>query len=506
MNKILQKILSSPLLYFILVILIPIFFTCIYSKNSDQFVLANPQASRLKQTALKDFFLGICNPKTPKANVTIGEDFCNFSYPRPIKHQTGLNKNLYNISGIKINYHGYKDQKITLKYLIQYQYHRLSKNEDIGFLEFDLQFLNHENDKVFLRAIPFTGLYNQPLKEITKISFDIINPEKNVEKSLDFFVLGVFTFNQEASAGYWKEVPIHSISKTGIFLKLKNFFTFGTPVFESEWDKRKYFLYFSGITFLTVGFGDMVPVTSTMQIFSVLEAALGIMMLGLLSASFFSLISPPKNSFISRFSILFLVLVIALVFFGIKNVLKNENKKTVIESDNSGGPIAKSENRVFGIQSCMCINAKNVSTNGCEEQNCKNGFDLDIGEPSEKLNSDIYLEKEEEGSEGLIKIKLIAPNGIKVLKNTFIFDVSSPNSENLQKEVTLNKRDKFFFKEKNTVFIVRSKKGRLYKLGLECNCPSSRSYPAYVKNPIGFTFLGLKFFWCEADQVGNFQY
>jgi hypothetical protein len=44
-------------------------------------------------------------------------------------------------------------------------------------------------------------------------------------------------------------------------------------------------LYFSGITFLTIGYGDMLPVQPIPRFLSVLEGAVGITVIGMLIAS-----------------------------------------------------------------------------------------------------------------------------------------------------------------------------------------------------------------------------
>jgi len=44
-------------------------------------------------------------------------------------------------------------------------------------------------------------------------------------------------------------------------------------------------LYFSGITFLTIGYGDLVPVAPIPRLLALIEGAVGITVLGMLIAS-----------------------------------------------------------------------------------------------------------------------------------------------------------------------------------------------------------------------------
>ena len=272
--------------------LLVVVFGVIYSLNPDSFVINNTSNSVMEKEVIKQFMEELCKNSSAMESTVIKERSCNFKYKANYHTTMGRRKIIHTTSSIHLQFMGYENGKIKISYLFNYSYHSAAKKRDSGIIELDTSFISDDDGEVFIRAIPYASYLNKPILQIREQNPEHFGKSENPNKILHLLTAGILNLETGGSATFGRDWSYHEIISDSTYIKdLKKYYDNGVPSFKSLRERLSFFIYFSGISLLTVGFGDVSPASVGMQLLVVFEAVLGVLNFGLLSASFYQFLT-----------------------------------------------------------------------------------------------------------------------------------------------------------------------------------------------------------------------
>ncbi|EPZ52383.1 ion channel [Bacteriovorax sp. BAL6_X] len=277
--------------YLFLIPLIILGFTFIFMKMNESFVVNYTVGSSFEQNAVEEFFDDFCKENSKLYILERSLNKCKFSFAPPVSFSSYKDKPNYVIEEISISYNRFEENILKLSYSVNYSQHTNEKKEDSGVLEFRFENYNkdHIERYILFKAVPHVSYpKGNPLFKIEPKNgsqTQVAGPHK----ALDFLSLGVMNIKKTGGSitsgkdwSYFHLKPSNSL--TNIYMSLVE----GKPILNKVSNLFPLFIYYSGITFMTVGYGDVTPVTNIARILAVFESFLGIVFMGLLSGSFFA--------------------------------------------------------------------------------------------------------------------------------------------------------------------------------------------------------------------------
>lgn len=174
---------------------------------------------------------------------------------------------------------------------------------------------------------------------------------------------------------------------------------------------------------------------------------------------------------------------------------------SVMSRDAGGNLGTATTSVVVPPAACLCLaSSGNVSGTCASIAGCYQGFNLETGAFVNSGSGDLYLSVTEDGSGRIATATLNAPQGMKVLASKYLCEVDNTDTTGLATSLTYYSSAAYAYPERTTTFIVRSSLGNLFKVSLECDCPSGG---ATISLPV--TITGLRFGFIKANADGTFS-
>lgn len=276
--------------YLVLIPISIVSFAIYYSTNPNGFIVNLTEGSSFKEQAINEIMSDLCL-EGEKYNLVVSGDVCNFKYKQPLMTSNSAFGNLYSVKKVSITFKKFENKKLELRYMFKYDFHKDDKKKDIGIIQLDFEHYGNIQKTILLRVVPyFPYPEGNPLYEIeakNKIKTMMGGPYKGLDiLTLNFLNLQTDRTNVTSS----KDWTVFNVIPSTNILKAYKLLHEGKPVLSKFKSRFWIFLYYSGITFMTVGYGDITPITTSMRSLAILESFLGVIFLGLFSGSFFAYI------------------------------------------------------------------------------------------------------------------------------------------------------------------------------------------------------------------------
>ncbi|MDC1174295.1 potassium channel family protein [Bacteriovoracaceae bacterium] len=223
--------------------------------------------------------------------MVIKDGSCFIKYKQPLESINSVLGKLYAVSDVKVSFKDFSDNLLKIRYVIKYSFHKENKTEDVGVIELDYTNYSNSNKMVLAQFIPYIPYpSDNPLYEIKadyKNNTNITGPHKG----LDIITMNLLNIETDktsiSSSSDW---PVFRVIPTANITNAYKLMVEGKPIFNDWFNRFKIFFYYSGITFMTVGYGDITPITTATRTWAIIESFFGVVLIGLFSASFFGYI------------------------------------------------------------------------------------------------------------------------------------------------------------------------------------------------------------------------
>lgn len=263
-------------------------FALVYSFYPHDFLVGTTDKGSFYEVAKKDLLNDLCLLDSKRYSLSISNETCIFNFVKPEFHSAGGN-NTYGIKSIEISFKEAADKILRFRYSMNYSYHLENKTHDAGMIELNYEHFKTQRQVILFRAIPYISYpENYPLIEMPA-TFEVKTKLMGPYKGLSLLSMGLINMSSDhtsiTNSDGW---PWFSLTKNAVLKRSFEIFFEGKPIFKNWSDRFFLFAYYSGVTLMTIGYGDITPITVFSRTLAIVEAFFGVGFFGLLSASFFA--------------------------------------------------------------------------------------------------------------------------------------------------------------------------------------------------------------------------
>lgn len=279
----------DQLKWVVLFLVVWFLFAFVFFIHENSFVYTNPTYDPAFKKYKKEIIVNLCNLLSKDRVVSFRGNSCHISFFKdPIllsdekcekkRDQCGYDK----LVGVSIEVGNVKERSLEIR-IFNFVHFFTNALDGMGATggDGDLFELKYSD---FRRGMDRFTLHLIEPGSIYKMEFS--NLGKNYYRSLTHLVIDKGLISKEklnfSPNGRWFQVK--TMNSIPDFIGDIGAYVNGTPVSEPNFLKM---LYFSGVTILTIGYGDIAPLSWSSRGFAILEGFLGIFILGLFVASFY---------------------------------------------------------------------------------------------------------------------------------------------------------------------------------------------------------------------------